>query len=175
VAAPHLAAELVLGREMLRVAEALVQGQLRLTALGDGRLVRLHRAVPPRQKRPDVLGGRGRRERPLEPAARRRGGHARVRRRALVARRRERARQVERELGLLRRRGDRVTRAVSYGRGFLHPRRLRSRRRLAAAETHGPRRVGNRRISPRNSGNPAQEPDERPVTDSPRTRLHLPD
>lgn len=103
VAAANLLAKVVLGEEVLGEAEALVQAELRLAALGDGRLVGLDRAVPPREQSADVLRRRGRWERALEPAARRRGRDARVRRRALVAGRWERARQVERELGLLRR------------------------------------------------------------------------
>ena len=47
-------------------------------ALGDGRLVGIAGAVPPRKERAEVLGRRRRREGPLEPAARRRGRHARV-------------------------------------------------------------------------------------------------
>jgi hypothetical protein len=102
VAAADLLAEVVLSEEVLGEAEALVQAELRLAALGNGHLVGLDRAVPPREESADVLGRRRRRERALEPAARRGGRDARVCRRALVAGRRERARQVERELGLLR-------------------------------------------------------------------------
>ena len=151
VAAADLLAEVVLGEEVFGEAEALVQAELRLAALGDGRLVGLDRAVPPREESANVLGGRRRWERALEPAARRRGRDARVRRRALVAGRRERARQVERELGLLRRarlrRGRRrrrrgrpvpaVARAGGYV-GILLRLGLRNLRRLAMAEPHGP-------------------------------------
>ncbi|EEE59105.1 hypothetical protein OsJ_10963 [Oryza sativa Japonica Group] len=67
VAAANLAAELVLGGEVPGEAEALVQRHAGLAGLRDGRLVRLHRAVAPRQERADVLRRRRRRERPLEP------------------------------------------------------------------------------------------------------------
>jgi hypothetical protein len=151
MAAADLLAELILGEEVFREAEALVQSEFRLAAFGDGRLIGLHRAVPPRQERADVLRRRRRWEGPLEPVARRRRRHARVSRRALVARRRERARQVERELGLLRcarlrrrrrrRRGGAVlsTRGVAGAGGYmgiLHRFGLRDLRRLAMAETH---------------------------------------
>ena len=152
VAAADLLAEVVPGEEVLGEAEALVEAELRLAALGDGRLVGLDGAMPPREESADVLGGRRRWERALEPAARRRGRDARVRRRALVAGRRERAGQVERELGLLRRarlgRGRRrrrrrgrpvpaVARAGGYV-GILLRLGLRDLRRLAMAEPHGP-------------------------------------
>jgi hypothetical protein len=151
VAAADLLAEVVLSEEVLGEAEALVQAELRLAALGNGHLVGLDRAVPPREESADVLGRRRRRERALEPAARRGGRDARVCRRALVAGRRERARQVERELGLFRRawlrRGRRrrrrgrpvpaVARAGGYV-GILLSLGLRDLRRLAMAEPHGP-------------------------------------
>lgn len=156
VTAPHLPAEVVLGREVLGVSEALVQPQVRLGALGDGRLVGLDRAVPACQERADVLGGRWRRERAL---ARRRRRDAGVGRRALVAGGRERTRQVEGELGLLGRRGRlrrrhgpiiaarrRVRHAGGY-LGFFLRRRLLDRRRLAVAEAHGARRIKNRATS----------------------------
>jgi hypothetical protein len=153
VAAADLVAELVLGEEVLGEAEALVEADLGLAALRDGRLVGLHRPVPPRQERADVLRRRRRGERPLQPAARRRRRHARVRRRALVARRRQRARQVERELRLLRRarlrrrrrrRRRSRTRRGGAGDGYTGRRRrllrlgLRDLARLAMTETHGP-------------------------------------
>ena len=77
VAAPNLPAELVLGREMLGVSEGLVQPQVRFGALGDGRFIGLDQAMPARQERADVLGGRRRRERE-RALARRRGGDAGV-------------------------------------------------------------------------------------------------
>jgi len=157
VAAPHLPAKVVLGGEVPGVAEALVQPQVWLAALGDGRLVGLDRAVAPRQQRTDVLGGRRRRERALEPAARRRGRDAGVGvgRRALVAGGRERARQVEGELALLgrprrlhrRRRRPIVAAARRRAVGYvvlLRHRRLLDRCRLAVAEAHGDRRIKKR-------------------------------
>jgi hypothetical protein len=154
VAAPHLSTKVVLGRKVPGVAEALVQPKVWFAALGDGRLVGLDRAVAPRQQRTNVLGRRRRQERALEPAARRRGRDAGVCRRALVAGGRERARQVEGQLGLLgrprhlhRRRRRAIASARRRAIGFvvlLRYRRLLDRRRLAVAEAHGARRIKKR-------------------------------
>lgn len=131
---PNLFSKLVLCEELLREAEALVQSLFNLAALRDGGLVRLHRSMPSGEQGLDVLRRRWRRERPLEDPERGRVD-AGIDRGALV-RARQRAWDVEGELGLLRGPGIRRRGLLNFGhcRDFFPVVRILDR--FSMADTH---------------------------------------